>query len=210
MIACCQELDVSFSGPQDEYLWTALGQYLQGTWSVGGTVNGMEYYTFQDAFAIWYHPSTPYWIFGPIAALGTLEYYMVAEGPNNKFFGKCPNNHGQIKWPWAYFKDGAVAVTNDVHVKCASEGDFCTSTNPCGSEQGDCDSHDECQTGLTCGLDNCGITEEPDMDCCYAATIGDDTFCTTVNNFSIIFKKFTLMFFFIFKPIFDLWIKLAY
>ena len=198
LIACCQELDVSFSGPQDEYLWTAIGQYLQGTWSVGGTVNDFEYYSFQDTFALWYVPdATPYWILGPMTELGgTSQFYIVTVGPSNKFVGKCPNNHGQIQWSWNYGNaEGGLTPSNEIHIKCASEGDFCTSTNPCGSEQGDCDSHDECQTGLTCGLNNCGITEEPDMDCCYAATIGDDTFCTTVNNFSIIFKKSTLMFF---------------
>ena len=198
LIACCQELDVSFSGPQDEYLWTTLGQYLQGTWSVGGTVNDFEYYSFQDTFALWHVPdATPYWILGPMTELGgTSQFNIAAIGPSSKFVGKCPNNHGQIQWSWNYGNaEGGLTPSNEIHIKCASEGDFCTSTNPCGSEQGDCDSHDECQTGLTCGLDNCGITEEPDMDCCYAATIGDDMFCTTVNNFSIIFKKSTLMFF---------------
>ena len=196
LIACCQELTVSFSGSQDEYLWTAFGQHLQGTWSVGGTVNGMDYYSFGGWAGIWYFPTStaPYWILGPIEELGGANaYYILTVGPSTKFYGKCPNNHGQILWGWNYVNaEGQPTPSNEIHIKCASEGDFCTSTNPCGSEQGDCDSHDECQTGLTCGLDNCGITENPDMDCCFAATIGDDTFCTTVNNFSIIFKKSTL------------------
>ena len=118
-----------------------------------------------------------------MSELGNIAPYILSVGPSSKFVGKCPNNHGQIQWSWNYGNaEGGLTPSNEIHIKCASEGDFCTSTNPCGSEQGDCDSHDECQTGLTCGLDNCGNTFDPDMDCCYAATIGDDTFCTTVNN----------------------------
>ena len=29
--------------------------------------------------------------------------------------------------------------------------DFCSLDNPCGSDEGDCDSNDECQDGLYCG-----------------------------------------------------------
>ena len=199
LIACCQELNVSFSGNDPNLVAYSV---LAGIWSFGGTVHGMDYYTFLDGtVALWHYPvATPYWIFGPIDILGTLDgYYLGTASTSTKFVRKCPNNHGQIKWSWFYLNQatGQQEWTNDVHVKCASEGDFCTSTNPCGSEQGDCDSHDECQTGLTCGLNNCGLDEDPEMDCCYAATIGDDTFCTTVNNndpscllnyFSIIFN----------------------
>ena len=205
LIACCQELTVSYSG-NDSYFLTNFEPLLDSTWTSSGVTNGIDYYIFQEVHAIWF--ANKYWIIGSVDGIGTTEFfYMYAESSMpGKDVGKCPNNQGSIKWEWAYIDQlGKAAPTNDLHIKCASEGDFCTSTNPCGSEQGDCDSHDECQTGLTCGLNNCGITEEPDMDCCYAATIGDDTFCTTVNNFSIIFKKSTLIFF-----EFDLWIKLAY
>ena len=38
------------------------------------------------------------------------------------------------------------------------EEDFCTHENPCGVEQGDCDSNDMCMAGLICGLNNCHIS----------------------------------------------------
>ena len=33
--------------------------------------------------------------------------------------------------------------------------DCCTSSNPCGVGEGDCDNDNECQSGLKCGTDNC-------------------------------------------------------
>ena len=32
---------------------------------------------------------------------------------------------------------------------------FCTSDNPCAVDEGDCDSHYECQNSLACGSNNC-------------------------------------------------------
>ena len=32
---------------------------------------------------------------------------------------------------------------------------FCTKDNPCGAQQGDCDTDRECSQGLQCGRDNC-------------------------------------------------------
>ena len=49
---------------------------------------------------------------------------------------------------------------------------FCTSQNPCGLNEGDCDSKDDCQTGLVCGDDNCPshLGFESWVDCCYKGT----------------------------------------
>ena len=182
LIACCQELTVSFSGNDTNLLSNYALLELEGTWINSGIIIGIDYYTFQDKKALWFVDG--YWIMGRVNEIGTINYsYMYAESLiPAKALGKCPNNQGSIKWNWAYIGTEDPVVSNDINVKCANENDFCTSTNPCGSEQGDCDIHDECKTGLTCGLNNCGIAEDPEMDCCYAATIGDDTFCTTVNN----------------------------
>ena len=181
LIACCQELTVSFSG-NDNFLWANYEHLHYSTWISSGVTNGIDHYIFQEEHAIWFVDG--YWLMGPVDAIGTTyDYYMYAESSiPAKALGKCPNNQGSIKWNWAYIGTDDPVVSNDINVKCTNEDDFCTSTNPCGSEQGDCDIHDECKTGLTCGLNNCGIAEDPEMDCCYAATIGDDTFCTTVNN----------------------------
>ena len=49
----------------------------------------------------------------------------------------------------------------------------CTSANPCGDGQGDCDTDEECIDGLKCGQgngldDNCGASFSDDgYDCCY-------------------------------------------
>merc|ERR1711915_673891 len=32
---------------------------------------------------------------------------------------------------------------------------FCSKANPCGVGQGDCDNDEQCQSGLTCAIDNC-------------------------------------------------------
>ena len=42
----------------------------------------------------------------------------------------------------------------------------CTSSNPCGLHQGDCDSDSECKDGLACGRDNCQSPFPSDADCC--------------------------------------------
>lgn len=48
----------------------------------------------------------------------------------------------------------------------------CTSANPCGPNQGDCDSDDQCSGDLRCGTDNCiGFPSSySSMDCCFLDT----------------------------------------
>ena len=64
-----------------------------------------------------------------------------------------------------------------------TEEDFCTTNNPCNIDEGDCDSHEVCQDNLICGLNNCpdSLGHDPDVDCCYNATVGDEHFCTADN-----------------------------
>ena len=49
---------------------------------------------------------------------------------------------------------------------------FCTSVKPCGANEGDCDSHDECQSGLLCGSNHCpaSLGYDAETDCCYSYT----------------------------------------
>ena len=44
----------------------------------------------------------------------------------------------------------------------------CTSSNPCGEDEGDCNNDDECKIGHKCGTDNCRSTlgYESFYDCC--------------------------------------------
>ena len=43
----------------------------------------------------------------------------------------------------------------------------CTSSNPCGIGEGDCDSYDECIGELSCGSDNCPLPFSSTADCCF-------------------------------------------
>ena len=49
------------------------------------------------------------------------------------------------------------------------EEDFCTVENPCGINQGDCDSNDACLDGLICGFNNCppSLGCDSEVDCCF-------------------------------------------
>ena len=74
-----------------------------------------------------------------------------------------------------------------VNCATASNGnpEFCY-CNTCSENEGDCDSHDECQDCLTCGSNNCpsSLGLDAEADCCYNSTlvvVGDEDFCTTCN-----------------------------
>ena len=51
-----------------------------------------------------------------------------------------------------------------------SDYDCCTSSNPCGLNEGDCDNDSECNGNLICGTDNCQSLDSgwaaSDFDCC--------------------------------------------
>ena len=53
----------------------------------------------------------------------------------------------------------------------------CTSSNPCGEDQGDCDLNSHCIQGHMCGTDNCrsSLGFESFYDCCYSL---EEDFCT--------------------------------
>jgi hypothetical protein len=43
----------------------------------------------------------------------------------------------------------------------------CSSSKPCGSNEGDCDSDNDCSGNLKCGVNNCvGSQFHPAADCC--------------------------------------------
>ena len=130
----------------------------------------MDYWVHVDGSkALWYMETTTtyYWAFGPLAYLGTGSVNMYTA--SNTLKEKCPNNEGYV-WNWIYFPASSGVATDDIYIKCANENDFCSSQNPCGTNQGDCDTHDECQDGLVCGSNNCPDSLElhAEFDCCYA------------------------------------------
>ena len=70
-----------------------------------------------------------------------------------------------------------------MQIQLLAKMQLCTTQNHCGEDEGDCDSHNMCQDGLVCGLNNCpaSLGFDPEVDCCYNATVGDEDFCTTTN-----------------------------
>ena len=76
-----------------------------------------------------------------------------------------------------------VMMGDQIYLKCTQEDDFCTSENPCGKDEGDCDTHDECQVNLFCGSNNCPnyLGFHSEFDCCYAPAVGDEHFCSPTN-----------------------------
>ena len=56
-------------------------------------------------------------------------------------------------------------------IDCCLQPSFdfdCTSEIPCGQNEGDCNSNDECQDGLFCGSNNCpaSLGFDSEIDCC--------------------------------------------
>ena len=159
------------------------GKY-EGVYTFQGFDDGMDYWVPADGVhAIWYKASgsTYYWIIGYLHNLGTSSDFDIFSR-SNTLEKKCPNNEGYIL-SWIYWSGSNWIATNDVDIKCANENDFCTSVNPCVSDQGDCDTHDECQDVLACGSNNCpdSLGFHSEFDCCYYPSIGDEHFCTNNN-----------------------------
>ena len=159
------------------------GKY-EGVYTFQGFSEEMDYWVdAEEENALWYTVSSSgssyYWIFGAQANLGSSSASIACVG--DILDKRCPYNEGYV-WDWLYSNNGFYA-TNDVYIKCANENDYCISENPCGTNQGDCDTHDECQDGLFCGSNNCpeSLGFHSEFDCCYALSVGDEDFCTTDN-----------------------------
>ena len=157
----------------------------EGVYTFQGFRNGMDFWVDVDGeYAIWHYTDEVNhgcrWRFGTLEQLGHHGHGLYSE---KKLEKQCPNNEGYI-WNWIY-RDGSniLISTNDVYIKCANEDDFCTSQNPCGTDEGDCDTHDECLDGLFCGSNNCldSLGLHSEFDCCYPPNVGDEYFCT-LNN----------------------------
>ena len=158
------------------------GNY-EGVYTFQGILNGMDYWVdVYEENAIWLNNG---WNIGYLTNLGSevVDIYSLS----NTLEKKCPNNEGYV-WNWKYddapdLDECCTSDTNDVYIKCVNEDDFCTSVNPCATDQGDCDTHDECQDGLSCGSNNCPdyLGYHSGFDCCYAPPVGDEHFCTSDN-----------------------------
>ena len=76
--------------------------------------------------------------------------------------------------------DGDIlSISNDVAAatRCTAldwNYSCCTSANPCGLNQGDCDTDDDCFGDLRCGTDNCIGFGDTGADCCQIIGIADN------------------------------------
>ena len=81
-----------------------------------------------------------------------------------------------------------VSISNDVGIatRCtATNWDYscCTSANPCGINQGDCDSNADCYGDLKCGTDNCIGFGDSGADCCMLVGIHDNALPSQCVNY---------------------------
>ena len=94
------------------------------------------------------------------------------------------------------FTSGCDASEND--------GSCCTSSNPCGIGQGDCDSNSDCAGNLVCGSNNCknfdSAWSSSYYDCCMEGKTNHTTAkntksrCGSKNNLFFIFQKISQLF----------------
>ena len=58
------------------------------------------------------------------------------------------------------------------YVEVIGEENYCSSGIPCKENEGDCDSHNECEINLFCGSNNCpdSLSFDLEVDCCYELT----------------------------------------
>ena len=72
------------------------------------------------------------------------------------------------------------------HETCRSSGsswNCCTKQSKCGLHEGDCDSDDECEGTLTCGIGNCAVHLFPEnADCCQEQGNQSNIFSTFLEN----------------------------
>ena len=162
-------------------------QDYEGVYIFSGIINGMDYFVHSaKQVAIWYVNSgyEHYWIIGAMWNLGNFgpaKMYTSSKELKNK----CPMNNGYV-WSWRY-SDNGFKYTDEIYLKCENEDDFCTPENPCGEDQGDCDTHDECQDGLVCGSNNCPVSLgfDSEVDCCTLPGL-----CTTFSELFLLCIEF--------------------
>ena len=72
------------------------------------------------------------------------------------------------------------------HETCKASGSSwscCTIQSKCGIHEGDCDSDDECEGTLTCGIRNCAVHLFPEnADCCQEQGNNSNIFSTFIEN----------------------------
>ena len=79
----------------------------------------------------------------------------------SEYEGDCDYHHECQEGLKCGFQSCPSTLYFDSFVDCcinSGHENYCTAIDPCGVDEGDCDSHDECQSGLGCGSNNCPIS----------------------------------------------------
>ena len=180
-IGCCSSLNVTLANEVK-----AMHGVLEGVYTFAGFANGIDYFSDGNGHAIMYMITNDgvFWAVFPTATYNAL---LLASSNDLELYQKCPNNEGYQWSNWRFFNGVLYELSNDISLKCVDEGDFCTPNSRCGLDQGDCDVHEDCQSGFRCGSNNCPATLGlgSDVDCCFEATLGHLDYCTVENKCGI-------------------------
>ena len=181
---CCSSLNLTLANE----IKAEHGSY-EGVYTFAGLKNGMDFFTNGNGHELTFiidSQGVAMWYFSESAFFFSIPY-VYGYATDTEMHMKCPNNEGRA-WTWGFVVgsgfDMSYNHTDDVHLKCVDEGDFCTLDSPCGLNQGDCDVHEDCQSGFACGSNNCpdSLGYGTDVDCCFEATLGHLDYCTTKNK----------------------------
>merc|ERR1712223_317117 len=141
--------------------------FAYGTWTkMADKVEGYDAYVSDaDASKVIYYSCSGSWRIYEAASIGECNGYIFTDAKTS-----CP--HSEVQWNWSYWSG---ELGNGFAAKCtgpAGHANFCTVDNPCPTDEGDCDLHSECQTGLICGTDNCPASKgyASWVDCCTRTT----------------------------------------
>ena len=182
-IGCCHSLNLTLANEAK-----AMHGNLEGVFTFSGIFsNGIDAFSDSNGHAI-AHVVNMNGIFWYIYQTATNIPVIYASTTDLELYQKCPNNEGYTWKNWVYWNGlGYQLAGNDVSLKCVDEGDFCTPNSRCGLDQGDCDVHEDCQSGFRCGSNNCPATLGlgPDVDCCFETTLGHFDYCTAENKCGI-------------------------
>ena len=179
-IGCCHSLNLTLANEAK-----AMYGNLEGVFTFSGIFSsGIDAFSDGNGHAIAHvvQNGAIFWYIYPTATNIPVIY---ASTNDLELYQKCPNNEGYTWKNWVFWNGlGYELGGNDINLKCVDEGDFCTPNSRCGLDQGDCDVHEDCQSGFACGSNNCpdSLGYGTDVDCCFEATLGHLDYCTTKNK----------------------------
>ena len=137
---------------------------------------------------------------------GTWTLQAPVNNPNEKV------GNLTCKWFIDSLTNRHVTVTETGSETCGnavSDPACCTITNPCTLGDGDCDSDSHCNSGFTCGTDNCGPFFPSGFDCCELSdevvvsntviNIGLHTYEASVQFYKLVLQRFFFLIIYSFR-----------